>query len=521
MAIPSFSNSPRFQQKPFTVDGLLTMANLNQAIGAITWTGSAQNALGLNKNDLQGTTFQKNIIHELINLKGENIDYNFMFDLFNTGETMVNTKRFYNRYAGEPNFNIYFGATVTSTATTVNGITTQIATGTIIPSNHSQNGVYSLPSAGYRILDKETNTMYEVVAKDSSIPNAHKIQVRSLASNTTPITLYANKPYLVLEAVAVGGYSCAIPKESFETLGWARENYFLRARKDASYQIDTLRGLLDQARYAVFIDAEGKEFDAFDTYEMQQLRKKLRYFLNIHCFSGSPDFNSVYQNTGGLTNQGLDSWTIGFYGMNPSLFYGGASLIPFSASIGFDWESDYEPFLLYNDGFKRTKEFTALGGLGFNLKTVDRTNKMVTRNVVGTLAFEAFKRSANERGEKDAETAVNKIGLSAYSYKGRVVTLKELGALSDERSIGSDNNRYISYFMPHGGLTDGNGKELKAMEFYQIQSNQWGGAYTEHYRDLRNLAGGCEAIEIDCEESMCMILHNAEFWAVAQGYQNN
>lgn len=512
MAIPTFGNSPRFQQKPVTIEGLLTMTNLNQAIGAISWTGNAANALGTNKNDLQGLTFQKNIAHELINLKGENIDMNFMFDLFKTNENYVDTKRFYNRYAGEVNFNVYFASTTTGTGT---------ATGQLIAGNHNDGGALSMPSTGYRLLDKETHTMYEVTVKDDSIPNAHKITVRSLSSSTTPVTLYANRPYLVLQAVGVGGYSCAIPKEDFQTLGWARENYFLRARRDSKIQIDTLRGFLDTARFAVYLDAEGKEFDAFDTYQMQQLRKDLRYFMNVHCFDGMPDFNQTYINTGGLAGQGLDSWTIGFYGLNPSLRYGGASLIPFSASVGFDWETDWEPFMLYNDGFKRTKEFTAMGGLGFNLKTVDRTNKLVARNVVGTLAFDAFKRSAMERGEKDMESAVSKIGLSAYSYKGRTVTLKELGALSDERSIGSDTNRYTSYFMPHGGLTDGNGKELTAVEFNQIKKNNWGGDYTEHYRDLRNMPNGCEAIEMDCEESLNMIVHNPEFWAIAEGYQNN
>lgn len=510
MAVPTFSNSPKFQAKPVTIDGLLTMTKFDLAAEVNPFTSSAANSLGTDKNNLQGLTWEKNIAHKNIHLSGEDIGINFFYDLFFTSENYVNTKVFYNRYTGEANFNVYFASTTSGTGTCV---------GQLIPSNHSNGGAYSLPNPPYLIVDKDAHKMYEITTKDTSIPNAHKITVRSLVSSTDPITLYENKPYLVLQAASVGDYSCPIPMESWQTLGWARENYFKRFRKDASIEISVMRGYQDQARFSVLMDDTGKEYDVWDFYEMMQMRKQMRYAFNAYSFDGSPDFNTTYINTGGISGQDLDKWTIGYYGLNPSLRFGGCIYVPYSASVGWDWETDYEPILLYNDSIKRTKEYTALGGLGFNLKTVDRTNKMVARTVVGTLAFDAFKRGANERGEKDMETAVSKIGLSSYSYKSRVVNIKEWGELSDDRSIGTEKNRYSAYFSPHGGITE-NGKECQAIEFNQIKTGSWGGDYYEEWRDMRKI-NGCEEIQLQCAQSQNMIVHNPEFWVLAEGFQNN
>lgn len=501
MATPIFSNAPKFTQKPITVEGLLSMAKFDVIAETDPANNSVARWLGTDSN--LSTQWIANIVHELIHVGGKKIDLNFFFEMFYTQEHLVSTKRLFNHYITDPDLNVYAAATRTGTGSLVFQLLKQ---------NHLQGGAYSYPATGYVLFDKDDMKYYYITDVDTTVPYAHKVSISSVVSDTEVITIDQNKAYLVLPANMVSGYSCPNVLNDAMSLGYTQQVNFFRLRKDWEISIDVLRGTRDKAQYAYIYDKEGNPYDAFDLYEQKMAREDLRMAFNVLAFIGTPVTNSTLI-TG--ISAVIDPDHVGCYGMVPSITFGGGILKPFSASVGWDWESDFEPIALYQESLKRTTEFMGLAGMQFLINMDYRTNKMVSRQVVGSTMFEAYRRSSSDKSDAGTITHIKKLGIDAYDYRGFEVNLKKWESLSDKRFIGSDQWSNSLIMLPGSGCTEG-GKEVPVLEFYQYGNNGWTGNYEEIYVDNRKVTR-CESVAGYMAQSMAWKLHCPQLCVFAQG----
>ncbi len=501
MATPIFSNQPKFNQKPITVEGLLTMAKFNVIAETNPTTNSVAQWLGTDSQE--AALWVPNVVHELIHVGGKKIDMNFFFDMFYTQEHLVDTKRLFNHYIQDPDLNVYAAATRTGTGE----VTFQL-----LKQNHLQGGAYSYPATGYILFDKDEMKYYYISSVDNTTPYAHKVTVTSTVSDTEIITIDSNKAYLVLPANLVGGYSCPNVLNDAMSLGYTQQVNFFRLRKDWEVSIGLLRGTLDKAQYAYIYDKDGNPYDAYDLYEQKMAREDLRMAFNVLSFIGSP-----IQNQDLITgvNAVIDDEHVGCYGLVPSIQFGGGILKPFSASVGWDWESDGEPIFLYQDSLKRTTEFMAVAGEQLLVNMDYRSNKMVARQLVGSTMFEAYRRSSEDKTDQGVLTHLAKLGLSGYDYRGFKVDLKKWDSLSDKRFVGSSQWSNSMIWIPGSGCTEG-GKEVSPIEFYQYGQNGWTGDYEEIYVDNRYVTK-CESVGGYVAQSMAWKLHCPQLFVFAQG----
>lgn len=501
MATPIFSNQSLFNQKPISIEGILGMPQFDIIAETDPALNSVTRLLGTESN--LSTQWVANVVHQLIHVGGKKIDFNFFYDMFYKKENLVNTKRLFNHYITDADFNIYASATRTG----VGSVTFQL-----LKQNHLQGGSYSYPAVGQVLFDKDNMVYYYITNVDTTVPYAHKVTVESVVSNTTPVTIDANTAYVVLPANLVGGYSCPNVVNDAMSLGYTQQVSFFRLRKDWEVTIDLLRGTRDKAQFAYLYDKEGNKYTAFDLYEQQMAREDLRMAMNVFAFIGSPILNNNLI-TG--VNAVIDADHTGFYGLVPSITYGGGILKPFSASVGWDWESDFEPISLYQESLKRTNEFLGLYGNQFAYQMDYRANKMVSRQSVGSTMFEAYRRGSEDKSDEGVVTHLKKLGVESWNYRGTYVDLKKWESLSDKRWVGSAQWSNSIILVPGSGCTEG-GKEVDPLEFYQYGNNGWTGEYTENFRDYRKITG-CDSVGGDCAQSFSMKLHCPQLFVYAQG----
>ncbi len=458
--------------------------------------------LGTDSN--QSTQWIANIVHELIHVGGKPIDLNFFFDMFYTQEHLVQTKRLFNHYITDPDLNIYAAATRVGTGE----VTFQL-----LKQNHLQAGTYSYPAEGFILFDKNRMKYYPITAVDNDVPFAHKVTVTSAESADEVITIYENEPYLILPSVMVPGYSCATPINDWMTLGYTQQVNFIRFRKDWEVTIDLLRGTRDKAQYAYIYDRDGVGYDAFDLYESKMARQDLRMAHNVYAFIGSPITNpNLYTGVNAI----VDADHTGYYGLIPSIQYGGGILKPFAASTGWDWETDAEPIFLYQDSLKRCTKFMATAGLQLLINMDYQSNKLVARQDVGKTVFEAYRRSAEEKSMGGIMTDLSKLAIKGYDYRGLEIDIKKWDSLSDQRFVGSAQWSNSMFWVPATGCTE-KGREVAPIEFYQYGNNGWTGDYFEAYVDHRYTNDSCEKVSGYCVQSLAMKMHNPELWVFAQG----
>src|SRR6185503_559624 len=180
MATPVFSNRPKFCTKPLTLEQTLDLAHFNVLMESSLENGSA-NQFGAACGDPNlGTTFIKNVIHQVIRCGGKHIDLNFFMDMFQKETRSVETKRWFNHYICDPDMNVYAAATVNGT-TPGGEITFQL-----LRQNHGGGGTYSLPAKGYVLMDKDNMIMYTITDVDTALNYAHKVTVIPNDDSITP-----------------------------------------------------------------------------------------------------------------------------------------------------------------------------------------------------------------------------------------------------------------------------------------------------------------------------------------------
>jgi|ERR1700722_6044108 len=495
MATPVFSNAPRFCTKPLTLNQTLDLPHFNVMTESSLENGSAYNLANACQDPNLGTTFILNVIHQVIRCGGRPMDLNFFMDLFPNTPYPVTTKRWFNHYVCDPDMNIFAAATVVGSGP---GAAAEFQ---VLRQNHGASGTMSLPGIGYTLMDKDNMVSYTITNVDTTINYAHKVTVVPNSATQT-VQINANTAYLIIPTRMVGGYSCEVITNKLSSLGYSQEVNPLRLRSDWEVTIDLLRGYLDKIQYAVIYDYQGNPMDSWDVYEAQQARESLRIGLNVLSFIGTPTTNNTL--ISGI-NATIDSTHTGFYGLVPSIKYGGGVVYDYRSSTGFDLEADGEPLFLYQDSLKRTKKFMVLHGLAFAFGLNNRSTKMVARQQVGATMWEAFKRLGTLTGDK-WESEVAKLGIRSYDYEGFGLDFKLWDALSDRRYIGSDFYSNLAIMVPEEGVTE-NGRPINPIEFYQYGQNGWTGDYEEFYVDQRKQSPMCEKISGFCAQSLAMAVH--------------
>jgi len=494
-----FTNEPQFCQKNLSTSEVLALPIIDMNLSA----SADPNNLAACGDPNLGVLRVKNLIHQQIRCGGEPIDITFMEDMFPMGSpTMSTTKEWFNHYVCDPDFNVYIAANVTGASP---GAETWVQ---LLKANHGQNGAFSLPQIGYSFFDKDNQVQYQITNLDTSVPYAHRFAVTPLDENVT-VSLKANTAYLIGTARLVGGCNCTEVTNSLNSIGYSQAVHPLRVRRDWKLCIDLLTGYKDKFQFTIVYDIQGNPMDAWDVKEAQDMRLGIRAALNMSAFIGTPITNPNLISGTGAT---VDSNHTGFYGLIPTLRYGGGNVYDFRSDLGFDMEADAEPILLYQDSRKRTKRFLVMHGNMWRMNVVDRTNKLVARQMVGANIWEAYKRLGSLT-ESPYETEIVKLGIDGYKYNGFALDFKKMDSWSDYRYIGSDYFNNLAIFMPQDGISE-NGRPLNPVEFYTYGNGQWTGNYEEHYIDYR-VVDGCNNIGGWAAQSLAMAIHCPNQWILA------
>lgn len=502
MAIPIFSNRPRFQTKQLSLSETLDLPKFNAMTESSLENSSGNNisaAMAAACGDPNmGTTFRQNVYHQVINTSGSPIELNFFMATFGSEEKMVDTKRFWNHYMGDTSLNLYFANTAVASAPGGN-IVAQV-----LKQNHGSSGTLTFAAEGYSLWDKDNMIEYYVSSVDTSIPYANKVTLTPMQENVQG-TILANTAYLVTPARRVGGESCQMVTNQMSTIGYSQEVNFLRLRRDWEVAIDLLRSYRDKIQYPVIYDINGNPMDSWDVYEAMQAREGLRIALNIACWIGSPTTNqSLISGSGAVVDQDHT----GFYGFLPSILYGGGVVYDFPQSVGFDFEADGEPLFLWQDSRKQTSHFFVKHGLAFDFSKNDRSNKLVANTQVGGTIWEAFKRMEED---SNYSTAMAKMKIHSYRYNGFELDFSLWGSLSDYRFAGSDYFNNLAVMIPAEGARIG-GRQINPIEFYQYGQNGWTGDYEEFYVDNRKQTEACETIQGYCAQSIAFAMHGPDLF---------
>ena len=483
-----FSNEPKFCQKNLSTSEVLNLDFINSILEQNEENTNFAKCGDPNK----GVLMYKNLVHRLIRCGGRAIDVNFMEDLFPMqNKTAVETKRFFNHFVCDPDLNIYAAASATGASA---GAPFWVQ---VLKANHGASGTATLPAIGFQWIDKDRQIWYTITDADTTTPYAHRYELTPNDSTVTG-SIKANTPYLIGTAMFVGGCNCPVITNSLSSIGYSQEVNFLRVRRDWKLCIDLLTGYRDKFQFAITYDLNGNPVDSWDVKEAQDMRLGIRSVLNLVSFIGTPTTNASLISGAGAT---IDSNYTGFYGLLPTLKYGGGNVYNYASDKGFDWEVDGEPIMLYQDSRKKTMKFMALAGMSWIANMVDRTNKLVSRQVVGSNMWEAYRRLGGDTGN-DYQSEIVKLGIMGYKYNGFEIDIKKVDSWSDYRYFGSDYYSNMAIFLAQDGITE-NGRQLQPVEFYSQGTGKWTGDYEEHYIDYRNV-NGCNDIGGWAAQSMAM-----------------
>jgi len=499
MPIPVYSNKPRFCTRQLSLNETLSLPLFNAMTQSALETTSGNNVTPAQGQAMCGdpnfgTTFIQNVVHQVINCAGKPIDLNFFMEMFGSENRTVETKRFWNHYICDTSLNIFIASAIQGTGP---GVATWAQ---VLKQNHGSNGTLNLATKGFSVWDKDNMIEYIITDIDDTIPYANKIQLTP-TDTTVTVSLKTGVGYTVTPARRVGGNSCKEVTNQMSTIGYSQIVQFLRVRHDWEVEIDLLRAYRDKIQYPVIYDINGNPMDSWDVYEAMAARQGLRMALNLASWIGTPTTNQALLSGVGAV---MDVDHPGFYGMLPSIKYGGGVVYDFPQSVGFDFEADGEPLFLWQDSRKQTTKFLVRHGLGFDFSKNDRSNKLVANTGTGSTVWEAYKRL--EGMDAMYKTGMAKMGINSYKYNSYELDFMLWGALSDKRYAGSDYFSNLAVCIPSEGATE-NGKQINPMEFYMYGQNGWTGDYEEFSVDNRKQTEACETLQGYCAQSLAFAMH--------------
>lgn len=484
-----FNPRPVYRPDVISIQDALDLPNFNAMYQANP--ESAQNTSKYCDNEILREAFERAVVNEMINCSGsQKVDLNFFENAFGWTERDVEAKEVWNMYDTDEDYNIFFEAAATATGAGL------VFTVTLARANHSGNGKYSWPAKGMSIVDKENNIWYSIEDKNDDNDFGHVLTLQPFVGSVVgSVSKY--KKYLVFPARFVGGYSCPLPMNAMPTVGYMQKVNPFRLRRDWWVKIDLLRGYTKILRWAILWDQNGKEIDAWDTYQAQKAREDLQLARNILAFLATPIDNADLINGTGVTM--VDDVHTGFYGYLPSIKYGGGNVLDYDPSIGYDLGVDLEPFILQQDALKQSMSYSVRHGKSFKASLIDNANKMVYREKLGVDMFPAFQRNGG---------TLKKLEIDGYEWLGFKLAFSEWGALNDSRLLGGQYFDNMAIFSPLDGVTDRTGAAIPSIEFYQYggPGRRHTGDYYENMVDFRDTTL-CEELKGSVMQSVMMAVH--------------
>lgn len=492
MALTFVSQTPQFQTKIATVRDVLNMEAFNTMYESDPSTSSGQYC---NRADL-GTSFIKNVVRE-IKAGGAPIDINFFMDAFGYTPRSVESKVIYNRYMTDLDYNILASAPAVGATP---GASTWV---TLIKALHSGDGSQSYPTTGYILMDKDNNIIYSITDTDTTTDFAHRFELTPWDADVT-VNIKQGVKYFVSAARPVPGYSTPTPTNDLQNIGYVQQLKPFRFRKDWRVTLDLMRGYEDIFRFMTKFDYQGKPYDAWDAYEAVRSRESLQINMNAISMFASPITNPILLSGADVVTDGIHT---GYYGLIPTL-QSSAQVIDFDPSVGFDLESDLEPFVLYQDSLKRCNRFSVKHGKAFKSGLVKKTNSMIKTEGQTLFNFDMYKRLG--------EGAIEKYGIDSYNLKSLnfMLNFSEWSALSDSRFLGSDKLNNMGIFIAEDGTVDlKTGAKVAPIEFFQYGMTETGDYIESVINEWK--INGLEAISGNHAQSITMAVHSPEMHLIA------
>lgn len=496
MSVTFISKTPQFRTKIATVRDVLNIEAFNAMYESDPATSSSQYC---GRTDL-GTSFIKNVVRE-IKAGGAPIDINFFMEAFGTSYKSPQTtesKVIYNRYMTDLDYNVLAAAPAVGASA---GARTWF---TLLREQHSGGGTKSYPTTGYILVDKDNNIMYQITDMDTSTDYAHRVEIAPWDEDVI-VNIKTGVKYFVSPSRPVSGYSTPSPTNDLQTIGYVQKLNPFRFRKDWSVTLDLMRGYEDIFRFMTKFDYQGKPYDAWDAYEAVRSREALQINMNAVSMFCSPITNPILlSGTYGVVTDGIHT---GYYGLIPTL-QSSAQVIDFDPSVGFDLQTDLEPFVLYQDSLKRCNRFSVKHGKAFKAGLVNSLNRMIKVDGQTLYNFDMYKRLG--------EGAVEKYGIDSYRLASLNFTLNfmELSALSDSRFLGSEKLNNMGIFIAEDGTVDlKTGAKVAPVEFFQYGMTETGDyleSIINHFK-----IDGTEKISGNHVQSVTMAVHSPEMHLIA------
>lgn len=480
------------------------------------------------KTPAAADAFIKSILHDAIYVGGEQSDINFMQEWAGSSVTRVKAKEISNRYLTKKNNNVFFTATRKDTTNA------GYVWGTLTTSSHAANGTLSAPFIGSTLKNKSTQNYLVVVDENKNTPWAHEICVATLDGSTPEIS--ANQAYFVGKAANVGGVSTEVLANDIPDVGWMQAVRFRTRRRDWKVAIDTLSGWKDDLRFSIMPTSDGRLVNSWMFYQEEEARYQLRLIHSDDMLHGQPITNSALINDNSLIPNptfnklpNIDSLRTGYYGLEPSIRYGGGLVYPYPKSTGFDFDRDGERIFARQNALKQTRGWLWIAGQMARFSLDRSATKLQAQQGVGSLLSEIYKKGYTkgiqyvDEGGKNIEawaSELSKWSIDSYKYHGNEINIKTLNALSDVSNIGSDELSHRVYCMPLDGVKDmKTGGSMNPIEILQFGDNGYSGDYEEHFVDQRKTDAKTPVFTGWCQQSQAVAFHGMNLWMLLEGVE--
>lgn len=481
------------------------------------------------KSPAQADAFIKNIVYNDLYVGGRKSDINFMYRLGGGGKTQVKTKELWNRYLTKKSNVVFF----TATRSDVSG--NGYVWATLTSSSHAQNGTLSQPFIGSQLKNKTTLQDFVVVDENKTVNWAHEIKLAPLSTGVTA-SVQANQPYFVSKSAYVGGVSTPIIANDIPDVGWMQYFRFATRRKDWNVAIDTLSGWKDDLRFSLMPTSDGKLEWSWLLYQQEEARYNLRLQHSVDLLLSNPITNtSLINNNNSIPNPNfpkipnIDGLRTGYYGLDPSIQFGGGLVFPYPKSTGFDFDRDGERIFARQNALMLSTGWLFVAGQMARYAMDRSATSLKSQQGVGALLSEIYKNGSAKSLEylddgADAkptwQTELSKWGITSYDYHGNEIDIKTLNALSDVYNIGSDELSYRTYCMPLQGVTHMNGGGAKSsIEVIQYGDNGYTGDYEEWFIDNRKQTVATNTFQGWCQQSQSVMFHGMNLWMMLKGVE--
>ena len=357
---------------------------------------SLDNATAALQTPAAADAFIKNILHDDIYVGGRPSDINFMAQIAKGTQERVKTKEVWNRYLTKSSNVIFF--TASRTDTTGNGY----VWATLAPSCHMANGTLSAPFIGCGIRNKKTQENFIVVDENKDTNWGHEICIAPQTDGSTA-SVEKNQGYFVSRAANVGGVSTPVIVNDIPDVGWMQAVRFATRRRDWYVAIDTLSGWKDDLRFSIMPTSDGKLVWSWMLLQQEEARYQLRLVHSTDLLSGTPITNTdLINNNNSIPNPvfpnlpNIDSLRTGYYGMEPSIRYGGGLVYPYAASSGFDFDRDAQRIFTRQNALMQTTGWLFMSGYQARLSFDRSATKMTNLQGPGSLLSEMYKKALKE-----------------------------------------------------------------------------------------------------------------------------